>query len=60
MTRLELFVRRADGRGFTEATERDDPRGRCAIDKAAFEALTRRGVVSVQVTPADRVGGYRR
>jgi hypothetical protein len=60
MTRLELFVRRTDGRGFTETEERDDPQGRSAIDKAAFRALERPGVVSVQVTRADRVGGYRR
>ena len=60
MTRLQLFVRRADGRGLTEAEDRDDAAGRAAIDKAAWVALARPGVVSVEVTRADRAGGYRR
>lgn len=58
MTRLELFVRYTDGRGFTEATERDDPNGRRATDKAAFAALGRPRVASVSVTRAMRVAGY--
>jgi hypothetical protein len=58
VTRLEMFVRYADGRGFTEATERDDERGRRTIDQAAFAALMRPLVASVSVTRTDRVGGY--
>lgn len=55
---LELFVHYSDGRGFTEATERDDPAGRRAIDQAAFAALARPRVASVSVTRSRRVAGY--
>ena len=57
---LEMLVRRANGCAYVEATERDDPDGRRAIDRAAWRVLARPDVVSVDVHSHVRSGGYRR
>lgn len=58
--RLEMFVRRADGTAYVEHVERDTAEGRRVVDRLAWSALSRKNVVSVEVTSSDRIGGYSR
>ena len=59
MTRLELFLRLSDGSGRVEATERDDPAGRRAIERVAFERLSHAAVTSADVRRVDRCANTR-
>jgi hypothetical protein len=56
---LEMFVTKTDGTSYVWASARDDAAGRRAIDREAWHALSRPGVVSVSVESSVRVGGYR-
>lgn len=58
MTRLEVFVRCTDGTGRTVAEERDDAAGRKAVDRIAFEYISRATVSRVEVDRSERTGGY--
>jgi hypothetical protein len=59
VTRLELFVRLTDGSGRVEATERDDPAGRRAIERVAFERLSHSAVTGAEIRRVDRCANTR-